>query len=99
MTTSHVPEIAEDVVRGYLDDLRNATTEVNDHDIASLVGEIADAVAAGRNILIAGNGGSAMTASHMAGDLSACLVRARSSSFVTALADNVARLTAIANDV
>jgi D-sedoheptulose 7-phosphate isomerase len=54
---------------------------------------------AGKQVFLAGNGGSAATASHMANDLSWGLTRARLRPMrAVALTDNVPVMTAIAND-
>lgn len=55
--------------------------------------EIANLIASAREVFIAGNGGSAATASHFVADLRHAGVKA------TCLADNVPTLTALANDV
>ena len=53
----------------------------------------------GRQIFICGNGGSAATASHFANDLGTGASYAREKRFrVLALTDNIARITALAND-
>lgn len=72
-------------------------------DIAA-IGRVAEilyvAWAEGNTVYIAGNGGSAATASHMACDLSkGTAARGRSRLRVVSLADNVAWLTAIGNDI
>ena len=55
---------------------------------------------AGRTVYVIGNGGSASTASHMACDLSkGTAAPHRSRLRIVSLADNVAWLTAIANDI
>ncbi len=51
------------------------------------------------NIFIAGNGGSASTASHMATDLGVGSLRRKNPLRVVSLVDNVAVLTATANDL
>ena len=87
------------VVRRYVGDLRSALDFIDVDRLALVVGELVGALEEGRRILIAGNGGSSATASHMASDLAAAAMSAdRMGSIVVALADNVARLTAIAND-
>jgi D-sedoheptulose 7-phosphate isomerase len=64
--------------------------------VVDMILEVHDA---GRHIYVLGNGGSASTASHFACDLSkATIVDGRQRLRVTALTDNVALLTAWAND-
>jgi D-sedoheptulose 7-phosphate isomerase len=88
------------VVRDYLNDLHESLDRLDQRGLAVLLRQLVTAVESGSRVFIAGNGGSAATASHMCSDLSAvtsgdCAVRGA----VFALADNVPRLTSIANDV
>ncbi|HEV2361536.1 MAG TPA: SIS domain-containing protein [Acidimicrobiales bacterium] len=88
------------VVSRYVGDLRSALDRLDSGQIALFVRELVDALDGGRRVLIAGNGGSATTASHMASDLSAAVnTDLLAPTIVIALADNIARLTAIANDM
>lgn len=69
-------------------------------DVARVVDAVRTAYAQGRHIYILGNGGSASTATHFACDLSkATVVEGRPRLRVTSLTDNVALLTALANDM
>jgi D-sedoheptulose 7-phosphate isomerase len=83
----------------YVSELKDILSAVPVADIAAFLDALVAAYAEDRQVLIAGNGGSAATASHMANDLIWGLeqvgirpVRA------IALTDNVALITAIAND-
>lgn len=58
----------------------------------------ARALAAGLPVLVCGNGGSAADAQHIAGELVARFLKERRGQNVICLADNVATLTAWAND-
>jgi len=86
-------------VEEHLRHVRRALDGLSAAAVAPVVDAILEAHAAGRHVYIAGNGGSASTASHFACDLSkATVVDGRSRLRVTALSDNVALLTAWAND-
>lgn len=84
------------VVSRYVVDLQSALARVDAGQLARVVGDLVEAIRGRRKIIIAGNGGSATTASHMASDLSAA--SRFGASVIVALPDNIARLTAIAND-
>jgi D-sedoheptulose 7-phosphate isomerase len=76
-----------------------ALSQIPSESVEEIVQAIVLAHAGGRHIYILGNGGSASTATHFACDLSkATLVAGRSRLKVTSLGDNVALLTAWAND-
>ena len=65
-----------------------------------VIGLFKDARAAGRTIFVAGNGGSASTASHLACDIVKGASFQRESRFrIMALTDNLATITAYSNDV
>jgi D-sedoheptulose 7-phosphate isomerase len=67
--------------------------------IAKALAMVETAMREGRTVFIAGNGGSAATASHMANDLLKTVAKKHGRSVrVIALSDNVPLLTAIAND-
>lgn len=89
------------VVEAYLDDLRRELTYADQQSIQRLLRRLESAMHSGRRIFMAGNGGSATTASHIALDLSAAISAGagRASSSVHSLTDNVGRLSAIANDL
>jgi D-sedoheptulose 7-phosphate isomerase len=85
--------------RQYLDDLGAVLKGLDLAALARAMDAIAEALRQRRQIFLAGNGGSAMTASHMANDLlktsEECLGHGARA---IALTDNAAVLTAIAND-
>ena len=61
--------------------------------------EIVDTILADRTVFVAGNGGSASTASHVVCDLlGTCRAAGRPRARVVGLADNASTLTALAND-
>ena len=85
----------------YFETLVQYASQVNPDDVADLVERISRAFSADATVLVAGNGGSAHTASHFATDLSKTTIRnkpdsRRLRSF--ALTDNVGLITAWAND-
>jgi D-sedoheptulose 7-phosphate isomerase len=93
------PAVVEETVERHLAQVRAALAEIQLEAVERIVEAILLAHAGGRHIYILGNGGSASTASHFACDLSkATLVDGRSRLRVTSLSDNVALLTAWAND-
>lgn len=88
-----------DVVQGHIDRVRASLAAVAIEDIERVVDIIVTAYHANRHVFILGNGGSASTATHFACDLSkATIVDGRSRVRVTSLTDNVALVTAWAND-
>ena len=60
---------------------------------------ICDALAAGRKILLCGNGGSAADAQHIAAELVGCYERQRRSWPAIALTTDTSALTAVSNDL
>lgn len=84
----------QDFAGGYLEDLQRTLEELSRDDLESLYHEVVSAIGRDATIHFVGNGGSAATPSHSAGDWSKEL-RVRTISHV----DNVASLTAFANDV
>ena len=82
----------------YFDRLRELFGRIEREEIAAFVQVLLDARARGSRVFFIGNGGSAATASHFANDL-AIGTRTWARPFrVASLTDNVAILTAIAND-
>jgi D-sedoheptulose 7-phosphate isomerase len=91
-------------IAGYLDEVGTHLRTISRPAIATAGERLLRAYREGAQVLVAGNGGSASTASHLACDLGKTILgvdpSARSSRFrVVSLADNVALLTAWANDV
>jgi D-sedoheptulose 7-phosphate isomerase len=88
---------------GYLAGLVSVLESMPIDDVEAVIGSLWTAFDEGRRVFIAGNGGSAATASHMACDLSKTTLGndpdPRGKRFrVVALTDNVPLLTAWAND-
>lgn len=90
---------AQDFARQYLEDLKSIIDKIDMDDMAAVMDEIAPTLCTTRRVFIAGNGGSAATASHMANDLMKTVAKACGKSIrAIALSDNVPLLTAIGND-
>ncbi len=86
-------------IREYLLHLQSAISAIPVHKIERIVELLLEAYEAERQIFIFGNGGSASTASHFACDLSKGTINGNSKRFrVLSLTDNIALMTAWAND-
>lgn len=88
----------------YLSELQRVLDEINPVLIDNVIGLLEEAYQKGQQVLIAGNGGSASTASHMACDLGKSIVPFSAGEDIRgmralALTDNVAWMSAIANDI
>ncbi len=84
----------------YLEALKDTLAGLDPHSIWKAVGWLKEARDSGRTVFICGNGGSASIASHLAVDFVKGASYGRPSRFkVISLADNLATLTAYANDV
>ena len=89
----------ESFARGYVATLQRVLDALPFAALARALDALEAAHAAGRRVFIAGNGGSAATASHMANDLVWGLVQQKIPAFkAVSLADAVPLMTAIAND-
>ena len=89
-----------EVVKEYIEGLKKCITELSTRDIEETASTIFDAFKKGKRIFIMGNGGSATTATHFARDLQiGTAVAGKPRLRVTCLADNVASITSIANDI
>jgi D-sedoheptulose 7-phosphate isomerase len=88
-----------DVVERYLHEIETAIRAISRDDVRSVVDELYRAWEEERTIFIAGNGGSASTASHMMNDLTKFTAfPGRKRIRTIALTDNVPLMTAYAND-
>jgi D-sedoheptulose 7-phosphate isomerase len=95
--------VREDFVLGYLRDVRRCLESVCVADVARFVECLERAYGDDRAVYIIGNGGSAATASHMACDLAKNVYPPTPTDSVrrfrvSSLTDNVALITALAND-
>lgn len=91
----------EDFIKGYLNYLSQLFLRLDTKAIARFIAELESAYEQEKTIFIAGNGGSASTASHMANDLGMDVLKKGGSSKAfraLALTDNTSLMTAIAND-
>src|SRR5438105_1703620 len=83
----------------YLDELSSVLRALSFADLARFLEVLETAYTERRQVFLAGNGGSAATASHMANDLMKGVAKGGNHGFrAIALSDNVALITAIAND-
>jgi D-sedoheptulose 7-phosphate isomerase len=88
-----------DFARGYVERLKGVLDRLSWDDLAAVMQALEEAYRQDRQVFIAGNGGSAATASHMACDLMLTVAKTGSKGFrVLALTDNVASITAAGND-
>ena len=83
---------AIEVCQALLDDETVAET------VDAVVGRIVESIGSGGKVLLCGNGGSAADAQHLAAELVGRFCLERAPFPAVALADNVAALTAVAND-
>jgi D-sedoheptulose 7-phosphate isomerase len=88
----------------YLSGLKAVVDSLPAEDVQAVIGDLYTAHEQGRQVFIAGNGGSAATASHMACDLAKTVlgksIEAHAKRFrIIALTDNVPLITAWGNDV
>jgi D-sedoheptulose 7-phosphate isomerase len=94
--------IRRDFITGYLDELRHCLDTLPAADLARFLDCLERAYQDDRQVYIIGNGGSAATASHMACDLAKNVYPVSTAQVrrfrVTSLTDNVALITALAND-
>lgn len=99
----HIPD-ANEFINRYFIELTRCILSLDKTKIELIVDLLVNAYQQGRTVFIVGNGGSASTASHMACDLSKGTLQRiydqRERRFrVISLTDNVAVMTAFANDV
>lgn len=87
------------IVARYVDDLQRTIAALDVEAVLDVVEVLRSARDARRQVFIAGNGGSAATASHWVNDLAKATRRSGRRPFrVIGLADNLSWVTAIAND-
>lgn len=85
--------------RGYVEGLVRVLEALPFDAIGRALAALEAAYGAGRTVFLAGNGGSAATASHMCNDLVWGIARLGRPGFrAVSLSDNVSLLTAVAND-
>ena len=90
----------EEIIRGYIEELKSTLDMLPIKVIRQAVEVILESYRKGGTIFVAGNGGSASTASHFACDLGkGTAVEGKPRLRVISMADNLSLLTAWANDV
>lgn len=90
---------AAQTVSRYMRDLSELALRLDAQATGRAAQEIVETVRAGHAVFVAGNGGSASTAGHIACDLlGTCRASGHPKARVIAMADNAATLTAFAND-
>ena len=88
------------LIEEYLVGLQECLEELSTHDIEEAASIIFDACRKGKRIFIMGNGGSATTAMHFARDLQiGTAVAGKPRVRASCLADNMAFVTSLANDI
>jgi D-sedoheptulose 7-phosphate isomerase len=89
--------------REYIEGLKKCLDALLLEEVAGVIRLLEEAYREGKQVFIIGNGGSAATASHMACDLGKVILPEEGNAVprfrVTALADNVPWMTALANDL
>jgi D-sedoheptulose 7-phosphate isomerase len=94
-----MPDSTQDIVRDYLSGFRQLLDRIDLDAVARVVERLRTARDSGATIYIAGNGGSAATATHLANDLGKAAKRSgRPPIRVLSLSDNISWFTALAND-
>ena len=84
----------------YISRLNSALKSIDNAELKKLVDVVQDSSNCNNTIFIAGNGGSAPTASHWSTDISkGVYYRSGKSIRTISLTDNVAWITAVANDI
>ncbi len=86
------------VVKQYVDDLTLALAQLETGALTDLLEALVVALRRGGRVFVAGNGGSSTAAIHIASDLMAAADPLGGAPQVVALTENIARVTAIAND-
>lgn len=93
---------AGEFAKGYFSYLNQVLNSIDPASIDMLMAEFEDARAKGNTIFVAGNGGSATTATSMANDIGFDILKKTGTDKpfrVLALTDNTSVITAISNDV
>ena len=100
LLTNHEIGLSQtDLVNDYLSNLAQTITAIPQEQIWNVIQLLFEAWKSGKQIFLCGNGGSAATASHMANDLNKLTIDpSKRRMKAIALTDNVALMTAWAND-
>jgi D-sedoheptulose 7-phosphate isomerase len=98
ITRSHDVNV-EEVTAAYLRELAEQVHKVDSAALSQIAVRVVDTLAAGATVFVAGNGGSASTSGHFVCDvLNTCRLVGMAHARIVGLADNVATITALAND-
>jgi D-sedoheptulose 7-phosphate isomerase len=90
----------EQMIEGYLSEMRHNLAMLPVEDIRKMVEKLEEARAQGRQVFLFGNGGSASTASHLAVDFAKVTIAPGKPRLkAIALTDNIAVISAWANDL
>lgn len=92
-------KISEELIADYLSEGQKVLTTISPTEVAGLAGAIEKVRVSGKAVYIAGNGGSASTASHFATDIGIGSLRRANPVRVVSLCDNTSVMTAISNDI
>ncbi|MDD3363441.1 MAG: HAD-IIIA family hydrolase [Syntrophomonas sp.] len=93
-------EIFNNIIETYIDELKETLDRLDRQNISLLINELINVHAQGGTVYIFGNGGSASTASHFAGDFNKGVSENLSQRFrFVCLNDNVPAILSIANDI
>ena len=87
------------VAQQYRADLVNQAARLGNQAWVDVMGAVIGALDRGRLVMVAGNGGSASTANHLAADWRAATRISKRPGRVVSLVENVSRVLALANDV
>lgn len=91
----------EEFVKGYLSYISELLSKIDTKSIAQIIEELNKARKEGAVVFVAGNGGSAATASHIANDIGLDVLKKTGTKVpfrIHSLTDNIPVLTAIGND-
>lgn len=92
-------KISEELIADYLSEGQKVLKTISPTEVAGLAGAIEKVRVSGKAVYIAGNGGSASTASHFATDIGIGSLRRANPVRVVSLCDNTSVMTAISNDI
>jgi D-sedoheptulose 7-phosphate isomerase len=91
--------LPRDRIEQHFASVTEALAKISTGEVEAVAAAIVTAALDGRTVFVAGNGGSASTASHIAADLARAAMGCGRQLRIVSLCDNVALLTAISNDV
>lgn len=90
---------SEKLIEEYFEESKKLLSSILPSEVASLARAIEEVRTSHSTVFIAGNGGSASTASHFATDIGVGSLRRANPVKVVSLCDNAAVMTALANDI